>query len=161
MKSGTVKLASKTYCFNNVTLNAGAKLQVTGAVTINLTGKLTGAGTIVNTTNLPAKLHINSSFSSAGGVSIKGGAKAALTIVAPKTSVAITGGSFFGTVLARNGEPHRRRRVPRRPALTQNESGGGLRGRPRLTLQRQASLAYAAGHRVRTGSSSTSPTPSG
>jgi hypothetical protein len=100
VKSGTVKLASKTYCFNNVTVLSGATLSVTGAVTMNLKGKLVGKGQIVSTTNLPARLHINSSYSSSGGVSIVGGTKAAMTILAPKTSVTVSGGSFFGTVLA-------------------------------------------------------------
>jgi hypothetical protein len=100
VKTGTVKLASKTYCFNNVTINTGATLSVGGAVTINLKGKLTAKGQIASTTNLPANLHINSSYASAGGVAIVGGAHAAMTILAPKTSVAISGGSYFGTVFA-------------------------------------------------------------
>jgi integrase len=100
VKKGTVKLASKTYCFHNVTINAGAKLSVTGPVTIHLTGKLNAKGQIVSTTNLPAKLHIDTSFTGANGVAIVGGANAAMSITAPKTSVTITGGSYFGTVLA-------------------------------------------------------------
>jgi hypothetical protein len=100
VQSGTVKLASKTYCFNNVTLAAGATLSVSGAVTIHLTGKLTGKGQIANTTNLPAKLHIDTSYASVGGVAIVGAKHTAMTLVAPKTSVTISGGSFFGTVLA-------------------------------------------------------------
>jgi hypothetical protein len=100
VKSGTVKLATKTYCFNSVTVLAGATLSVTNAVTINLRGKLIGKGQILSTTNLPAKLRINSSYSSSGGVSIVGGTHAAMTILAPKTSVTVAGGSFFGTVLA-------------------------------------------------------------
>jgi Carboxypeptidase regulatory-like domain/Bacterial Ig-like domain (group 3) len=101
VKSGTVKLASRTYCFNNVTVNAGATLSVSGPVTIHLTGKLTVKGQIANTTGLPAKLHIDTSYAGANGVAIVGGAHAAMTIVAPKTSVAIAGGAFFGTVLAK------------------------------------------------------------
>jgi hypothetical protein len=100
VKGGTVKLASKTYCFNTVTIAAGSTLSVTGAVTINLKGKLTAKGSIASTTNLPARLHINSSYGSSGGVSIVGGTHAAMTILAPKTSVTVSGGSFFGTVLA-------------------------------------------------------------
>jgi hypothetical protein len=99
VKSGTVTLANGTYCFNNVMVEVGATLQVNGPVTVNLTGKLSGVGQISNTTSLPANLHIASSFASSGGVAIVGGANAAMTIVAPKTSVAIAGGSYFGTVL--------------------------------------------------------------
>jgi hypothetical protein len=100
VKKGTVKLAAKTYCFHNVTVNKGATLSVTGAVTIKLTGKLAAKGQISSTTNLPGKLSIVSSFASTGGVSIVGGTHAAMTILAPKTSVTIAGGSFFGSVLA-------------------------------------------------------------
>jgi hypothetical protein len=100
VKSGIVKLASKTYCFNNVTIVAGSTLSVRGAVTINLKGKLTGKGQISNTTNLPSNLHIISSYSGTSGVAIAGGNHAAMTIVAPKTSATINGGSFFGTLLA-------------------------------------------------------------
>jgi hypothetical protein len=100
VKSGTVKLASKTYCFNNVTVNAGSTLSVSGLVTINVKGKLAAKGQVANTTNLPANLHINSNYTSSGGVAIVGGPHAAMTILAPKTSVAIAGSSYFGTVFA-------------------------------------------------------------
>ncbi len=100
VKSGTVKLANNTYCFNSVTFASGSTLSVSGPVTINLKGKLTGKGQIANTTNLPANLHITSSDSISGGVAIVGGIHAAMTILAPKTTVTISGGSFFGTLLA-------------------------------------------------------------
>jgi|SRR5579862_143632 len=100
VNSGTVRLASRTYCFNTVTLAAGSTLSVSGPVTINLRGKLTGAGQIVNTTTLPANLRIKSSYSGSGGVAIVGGYHAAMTILAPKTDATITGGAFFGTLLA-------------------------------------------------------------
>jgi hypothetical protein len=100
VKKGTVKLASKTYCFHNVTVNKGATLSVTGPVTINLTGKLAAKGQIVSTTKLPGKLSIKSSFVGGTGVSIVGGAHAAMTIVAPKTTATVAGGSFFGSLLA-------------------------------------------------------------
>ncbi len=100
VKSGTVKLASKTYCFKNVTVSAGSTLSVRGPVTIDLTGKLTGKGQIANTTNLPANLHIVSSYAGAGGVAIVGGSHAAMTILAPKTKATISGGSYFGTLFA-------------------------------------------------------------
>jgi hypothetical protein len=101
VKKGTVKLASKTYCFNSITLAAGSTLSVSGSVTIHLRGKLTGKGQIANTTNLPRKLHIDTSYASSGGVAIVGGrSHTAMTLVAPKTTVTISGGSFFGTLLA-------------------------------------------------------------
>jgi hypothetical protein len=100
VKGGTVKLASKAYCFNNVTLAAGSTLSVSGPVTIHLRAKLSGKGQIANTTNLPRNLHIDTSYTGSAGVAILGGNHAAMTIVAPKTSVTIAGGSYFGTVLA-------------------------------------------------------------
>jgi hypothetical protein len=100
VKTGTVKLASRTYCFNNVTLAAGSTLSVSGAVTIHLKAKLTGKGQIANTTNLPAKLHIDTSYAKSGGVAIVGGKHTAMTLVAPKTTVTVSGGAFFGTLLA-------------------------------------------------------------
>jgi hypothetical protein len=98
--SGTVKLANRTYCFNNVTLTAGSVLSVSGPVTIHLTGKLTGSGQIVNTTSLPANLHIDTSFTGSNGVAIVGDSHAYMTIFAPRTTVTITRGMFFGTLLA-------------------------------------------------------------
>jgi hypothetical protein len=99
--SGTVKLASRTYCFTNLTINAGATLSVSGPVTIQLTGKLTGKGQIANTTGLPTKLSIDTSYTGLNGVALVGGNRAAMTILAPKTSAVISGGSFFGTLLAK------------------------------------------------------------
>ena len=49
-------------------------------------------------TNLPANLHIESSYGGSGGVAIVGGSHTAMTLLAPKTSVVISGGSFFGNV---------------------------------------------------------------
>jgi hypothetical protein len=100
VKSGIVRLANGAYCFNNVTVKGGAVLSVSGPVTIHLRGRLTVKGQIANTTNLPAKLHIDTSTSALNAVAIVGGAHAAMTILAPRTTVTISGGSFFGTVLA-------------------------------------------------------------
>ncbi|HEY2355525.1 MAG TPA: Ig-like domain-containing protein [Gaiellaceae bacterium] len=101
VKGGTVKLAKGTYCFGNVSIAAGSVLSVSGQVTIHLRGKLTGKGQIANKTNLPANLHIDMSYTGSGGVAIVGGGHTAMTLLAPKTTVTISGGSFFGTVLAR------------------------------------------------------------
>jgi hypothetical protein len=101
VKSGTVKLASKTYCFHTIALAAGTVLSVSGPVTIHLTGKITGAkGHILNKTNLPANLRIESSYTGLGGLTLAGGSHAYMKVLAPQTTVTIPGGSFFGTVLA-------------------------------------------------------------
>jgi hypothetical protein len=99
--SGTVTLATGTYCFHNVHVGTGAKLRVAGPVTINLTGTfLTPTAKIINTTDVPGNLRINSRYVGANGVSIAGGADAYMTIVAPSTTVAIVKGAFFGRILA-------------------------------------------------------------
>ncbi|MDX6481376.1 MAG: hypothetical protein QOG85_1886 [Gaiellaceae bacterium] len=101
VKMGTVKLASKTYCFHMIALASGTKLSVSGPVTIHLTGRITGAsGHIVNTTNAVANLHVDSSFNGTGAIVIAGGAHAYMTVVAPGAIVNIPSGSFFGTLLA-------------------------------------------------------------
>ncbi len=101
VKMGTVKLASGTYCFNNVTLGAKTKLVVNGPVVIRLTGKLTATkGSIVNKTSLPADLEIETSYAAAGGLALAGDPHAYMTIVAPLTSVTISGGPVFGKLLA-------------------------------------------------------------
>jgi hypothetical protein len=101
VKTGTVRLANGTYCFHTIALNGGTKLSVSGPVSIHLTGKITGAsGHILNTTNNPANLHIDTRWVGVGGLTIAGGANAYMTILAPATSVTIPSGSFFGTVFA-------------------------------------------------------------
>jgi hypothetical protein len=97
---GTVKLESKTYCFDNITLSVGSVLSVSGPVTIHLSGRLTSSGQLINTTNLPAALQIVSTYAGSGGVAIIGGTHAYMKISAPRTTVTIAGGSFFGTLLA-------------------------------------------------------------
>jgi hypothetical protein len=101
VKSGTVKLANKTYCFNNITLAAGSTLSVSGPVTIHLRAKLAGKGKIANTTNLPANLHIDTSYTGSGGVAIVGNTHTAMTLLAPKTTATVAGGAFFGTLFAK------------------------------------------------------------
>jgi hypothetical protein len=104
VKSGIVKLANGAYCFHNLTVNGGAVLQVSGPVTIGLTGKLSMKGkhpSITNTTQLPSKLQISTSFSGANGVTIVGSNRNAMTLLAPKTSVTILRGEYFGTVFAK------------------------------------------------------------
>ena len=101
VKKGTVKLANKTYCFHTIALAKGTNLAVNGPVTIRLKGKVTGAkGHIVNNTNSPGNLHIDSSFVGPNGLVVAGGSHAYMTILAPRTSATIPSGSFFGTLLA-------------------------------------------------------------
>jgi hypothetical protein len=100
IKRGTVKLASKTYCFNNITLAARSTLSVSGPVAIHLQGKLTSKGQIANTTSLPAALRIDTRYTGSNGVAIVGGNQAVMALLAPKTTVTISGGSFFGTLIA-------------------------------------------------------------
>lgn len=97
---GTVKLANGTYCFNNVTLSPKSMLLVRGPVTIHLRGKLTGSGQLVNKTNKDANLRIDTSFKGGNGLAITGNSHAYMTILAPRTTVTIAGGSYFGTLLA-------------------------------------------------------------
>ena len=75
-------------------------LKLNGSVTISLTGKLAVRGRIANNTMKPEKLHIESSYSRANGVSIVGGAHTVMTLLAPRTTVTISGGPFYGTLLA-------------------------------------------------------------
>ncbi len=99
--SGTVTLANGTYCFHNVLIGTDTTLRVTGPVTINVNGTWSSAtAKILNTTDNPTKLHINSSYAGANGVAMKSSAHAYETLVAPYTDVAIVKGPFFGRVLA-------------------------------------------------------------
>jgi len=101
VKTGTVKLANGTYCFNTIAMSTGTKLTVSGPVTLNLTGKIAGtSGLIVNLTRDPTKLRINTSYSGTGGVVLQGSNAAYMTILAPATSVTIRSGAFFGTLFA-------------------------------------------------------------
>jgi hypothetical protein len=98
---GTVKLANGTYCFHTITMSIGTLLTVSGPVTLNLTGKIAGpSGHIVNTTKDPTKLRINTSYNGTGGVLLQGSSQGYMTILAPATSVTISGGSYFGTLFA-------------------------------------------------------------
>ena len=119
---GTIKLANGTYCFHSIAMSAGTRLTVNGRVTLNLTGKITGPeGHIVNSTNNPSKLHINTSYSGAGGLTFQGSTHAYMTILAPATSVTIASGSFFGTLFAGTVNLTGRR-VPRGHALSYSGS---------------------------------------
>jgi hypothetical protein len=100
LSKGTIKLAKGTYCFHSIALPPGTSLTVNDKVTLNLTGKITGGGHIVNSTDNPANLHIDSSYSGTGGLTFQGSSHGYMTILAPATSVTISGGSFFGTLFA-------------------------------------------------------------
>jgi hypothetical protein len=98
---GTVTLTSGTYCFHSVILGTNTRLRVTGPVTVNLTGTWSSTtAKIANASHVPDNLHINSSFAGSKGISIAGSADAYMTILAPSTTVKITKGAFFGSVVA-------------------------------------------------------------
>jgi hypothetical protein len=101
--TNTVMIAPGSYCFHNVTLGGQAHVQVSGAVSITVSGVLNAAGgSFVNATHVPANLQIASSFNGPAGVTISGGPSAYLTVYAPMTDVAITGNaSFFGAALGK------------------------------------------------------------
>ena len=98
----TATLANGSYCFHNITLASGSVLQVTGPVAITLTGKLSDKGTLANLTFVPANLRISSSYTGNSGIALVGGNSAYLTVYAPGTSVALSGGGpLFGTLLGK------------------------------------------------------------
>ena len=101
--TGTASIGNGTYCFHSLTLNGGAVLQVSGPVSINLTGQLNaGGGSFANTTHVPANLQIASSYAGSNGASLNGGAEAFLTVYAPRTDVTVSGNSsLFGAVLGK------------------------------------------------------------
>ena len=103
----SVTLADGTYCFHDVSLAGGAQLRVGGPVKIFLTGKLdaTGGSGFVNPTSVPANLQISSSFAGKDGVKLAGGSQAYLSVYAPQTDVAFSGGApVFGALLGKTLE---------------------------------------------------------
>ncbi|PYS39182.1 MAG: hypothetical protein DMF71_15620, partial [Acidobacteria bacterium] len=96
-------LANGTYCLHNVTLSGGSTLTVNGAVVINLTGQLNASGgSFVNTTNRPANLQISTSYTGNNGVTLSGGTNAYLKVLAPGTSITLSGGSpIFGALVGK------------------------------------------------------------
>jgi RHS repeat-associated protein len=96
-------LANGTYCLHKVTLSGGSTLTVNGAVLINLTGQLSASGgTFVNTTSRPTNLQISSSYTGNNGVTLSGGTNAYLKVLAPGTSITLSGGSpIFGALVGK------------------------------------------------------------
>ena len=96
-------LANGTYCLHNVTLSGGSTLTVNGAVVINLTGQLNASGgSFANTTNRPANLQISTSYTGNNGVTLSGGTNAYLKVLAPGTSITLSGGSpIFGALVGK------------------------------------------------------------
>ena len=121
IRARTVTLAGGTYCFHNVTLSGKAVLRMTGTVTIRLTGKLNARdGRLNNTTDRPASLRIESSFTGLNGVKLVGGSGAYLRLYAPQTDVTLFGsaplfGSFLGETLRIVGQAVDPRRRPLAP----------------------------------------------
>jgi len=101
--NGTATISAGTYCFHNVKLSGQGVLQTNGAVSIGLTGTLQATGgSLVNASHVASNLQFASSFSGDDGVLISGGADAYLTVYAPRTSVAVSGGSpVFGALLGK------------------------------------------------------------
>ena len=97
---GGIKLAKGTYCFHNIALAPGTTLTVSGPVTLSLKGQITGSGHIVNLTNNPAKLRIQTSYSGADGLTLQGSVHAYMTVLAPETTVTVPSGSIFGNLFA-------------------------------------------------------------
>jgi hypothetical protein len=98
----TLTLAAGTYCFHNVVLSGGSSLNVSGAVSVKLSGTLSTTGSFINNTGrIPGNFTLTSTYSGANGVIINGGS-AYLSIYAPKTPVTIGGGAqFYGAVLGK------------------------------------------------------------
>src|SRR6266516_3620799 len=96
-------LANGTYCLHDVTLSGGSTLTVNGAVVINLTGQLKASGgSFANTTNRPANLQISTSYTGNNGVTLSGGTNAYLKVLAPGTSITLSGGSpIFGALVGK------------------------------------------------------------
>jgi hypothetical protein len=100
----TATLAAGSYCFHNVTVSGGSTLATAGAVTLTLTGKLDAGGgsKLVTPTSNPSDLKIRSAFTGGGGISFGGGGTTYANIYAPKTDVAISGGTVLdGSVLGK------------------------------------------------------------
>jgi len=112
---GSLTLSGGTYFFSSLSLSGGSILKVTGPVKIYITqvGSLGGGG-IVNVTGLPANLQIfQHPYALPVGLapakklmntlSVAGGSGAALTVYAPYTDVAVTGGGgIYGSIIADN-----------------------------------------------------------
>jgi hypothetical protein len=99
----TATLANGTYCFHNLVLSGGSELTVSGPVSIVLNGLLNASGgSLVNLTRLPSNLELGSSFAGADGVILSGGSAGYLSVYAPRTSIALSGGSpVYGALLGK------------------------------------------------------------
>lgn len=108
-----ITLRSGTYCFGSITLNGQAELRVDivdingdgtlDPVIVYLVGEgttnLTGGGVVNPDPSIPSHFQIYGAATS-GGINVRGGSDAAMTIYAPDIPVAITGGSdFFGAIV--------------------------------------------------------------
>jgi len=91
------------YCFGSITITGGAVMEViTGPVTIHVNGVINaGGGSFANATAKAANLRIESSYTGAGGVLLKGNNSSYLTLYAPRTDVSLQGGTLFGAVVGR------------------------------------------------------------
>jgi hypothetical protein len=82
-----------------------SQLKIDGAVTIRLTGRLNvvGAARINDSTAIPGRLRILSSYSGVNGVTISNNASVFMVVYAPQTGFNISGtASLSGTVVAKS-----------------------------------------------------------
>lgn len=102
VSGGDITLAEGTYCFSSVSFLAQSSLTVSGPVKIYLNGSWdTSAGSIVNTTTLPANLQIFAhTHDSHGNIKFAGGAQAFMSIYAPNATITLTGGTnYYGAIV--------------------------------------------------------------
>jgi hypothetical protein len=100
-----IELAPGEYCFGSISMTGASRLRVSGPVRIHLTAPSVILG-VSNATAVPGNLRILSSAVSPAplpivpGLSIAGGAGAAMAVYAPRSIVTIAGiGDFYGAVV--------------------------------------------------------------
>ncbi len=110
--TGSVTLLGGTYCFQSITLQSHATLQISSPVNIYLTGLLeASSGTFVNTTAVANNLKLFSSFvstyksngdpSNNQAITLSGGQQSYMAVYAPQAAVTFSGNSdFYGSVIA-------------------------------------------------------------
>ena len=106
----TITLAGGTYCFNRITLQSHAALQVSSPVNLYLTDVFDASGgSVVNTTGIASNLKLFDSLVSTyknngtpnNPIQLSGGQQTAMAVYAPNAAVTFSGNSnFFGSVIA-------------------------------------------------------------
>ena len=110
--TGSVTLLGGTYCFQSITLQSHATLQISSPVNIYLTGLMdASSGTFVNSTAVANNLKLFSSFvstyksngdpSNNQAITLSGGQQSYMAVYAPQAAVTFSGNSdFYGSVIA-------------------------------------------------------------